>query len=133
MAGGLIQIANYGSQDLTLTGNPQITYFKIVFRRYTNFGIKTIEIGFDNPINFGSISTITIPKYADLLSNITLKIKLPSFDLTDLNNHLISNNQILSESVNLEKYYLYYDYLIQFINKLKNIVNTYFNKITNYS
>ena len=34
MPGGLIQIASYGSQDLTLTGNPQITFFKIVFRRY---------------------------------------------------------------------------------------------------
>jgi hypothetical protein len=57
MPGGLIQIANYGSQDLTLTGNPQITYFKIVFRRYTNFVIRTDEVPFENTVYFGSVVT----------------------------------------------------------------------------
>lgn len=132
MPGGLIQIASYGSQDLTLTGNPQITFFKIVFRRYTNFGIRTIEIGFDNPVNFGTVSTVTIPKYGDLLSNITLKIKLPSYDLKELNNVVSTNNQISTiQSEDLEKYYLYYDFFIKFIDKLKNIVSTFFTKNTN--
>lgn len=132
MPGGLIQIASYGSQDLTLTGNPQITFFKIVFRRYTNFGIRTIEISFDNPVNFGTISTITIPKYGDLLTKTTLKIKLPRFDLTNLNEQLSSDNQLSDrQTADLEKYYLFYDYFINFINKLKNITNTYFQKNIN--
>lgn len=132
MPGGLIQIASYGSQDLTLTGNPQITFFKIVFRRYTNFGIRTVEIGFDNPVNFGTVSTITIPKNGDLLSKITLKIKLPSFDLTNLNNQLSSENQIDNNKINnFEKYYLYYDFFINFINKLKNITKNFFAKNNN--
>jgi hypothetical protein len=129
MPGGLIQIASYGSQDLTLTGNPQITYFKIVFRRYTNFGIRTVEIPFDNPVDFGSISTLTIPKSGDLLTKTTLKIKLPSYDLTNLNKELTKDIQLNNEScVNLQQYYLYYDFFINFINKLQNIVKTFFIK-----
>ena len=132
MPGGLIQIASYGSQDLTLTGNPQITFFKIVFRRYTNFGIRTVEIAFDNPVNFGEYCTITIPKSGDLLTKVTLKIKTPSYDLTNLNtkfkNDLNSNVQI----DNYEKFYLYYDFFINFINKLKNITVTFFS-LSNYN
>jgi hypothetical protein len=132
MPGGLIQIASYGSQDLTLTGNPQITYFKIVFRRYTNFGIRTVEVAFDNPIDFGSTSTITIPKSGDLLTKTTLKIKLPSFDLTNLNNTLTNDIQINNpQALDLQKYYLYYDFFINFINKLTNIINTFFNQSSN--
>ena len=127
MPGGLIQISSYGSQDLTLTGNPQITYFKIVFRRYTNFGIKTVEIPFDNTVGFGSVVTLTIPKCGDLLTKTTLKIKLPSFDLTELNKNLTNDIQLTNpQSLNLQKYYLYYDFFINFINKLTNIVKTFF-------
>ncbi len=129
MPGGLIQIASYGSQDLTLTGNPQITYFKIVFRRYTNFGIRTVEIPFDNTVDFGSTSTVTIPKSGDLLTKTTLKIKLPGYDLTELNNNLINDIQLTnSQSIDLQKYYLYYDYFINFINKLTNIVKTFYTQ-----
>jgi hypothetical protein len=129
MPGGLIQIASYGSQDLTLTGNPQITYFKIVFRRYTNFGIRTVEIPFDNTVDFGSTSTLTIPKSGDLLTKTTLKIKLPSYDLTELNKNLTNDIQLTnSQSIDLQKYYLYYDFFIIFINKLTNITNTFFKQ-----
>ena len=38
-----MQLVAYGAQDIYLTGNPQITFFKIVYRRYTNFAIETIE------------------------------------------------------------------------------------------
>jgi hypothetical protein len=129
MPGGLIQIASYGSQDLTLTGNPQITYFKIVFRRYTNFGIRTVEVPFDNPVDFGSVITITIPKSGDLLTKTTLKIKLPSFNLTELNQKLKNDMSLTnSQSIDLQKYYLYYDFFINFLNKLTNIVNTFFKQ-----
>lgn len=131
MAGGLIQIASYGSQELTLTGNPQITFFNIVFRRYTNFGIKTVEVSFDNPIDFGSISTLTIPQIGDLLTKTTLKIKLPSYDLTNINNQIVNNLNESDINIDFEKYYLYYDFFINFINKLKNIVNTFFKQTNN--
>lgn len=129
MPGGLIQIASFGSQDLTLTGNPQITYFQIVFRRYTNFGIRTVEIPFDGVVDFGSSSTLTIPKSADLLTKATLKIKLPAFNLQELNNEIFSNMEISNtDTTNLNKYYIFYDYFINFINKLQNIVKIFFKQ-----
>ena len=131
MPGGLIQIASYGSQELTLTGNPQITYFRIVFRRYTNFGIRTVEIAFDNPVDFGSTSTLTIPKIGDLLTKTTLKIKLPSYDLKNLNDVLINDANNDGKKVDLQKYYIYYDFFINFINKLKNIINKFFKQKNN--
>ena len=32
-----MQLVAYGAQDIYLTGNPQITFFKVVYRRHTNF------------------------------------------------------------------------------------------------
>ncbi len=45
MSGGLMQLVAYGAQDIYLTGNPQITFFKMEFKRYTNFSMefKNIE------------------------------------------------------------------------------------------
>lgn len=43
MAGGLMQLVAYGAQDIYLTGNPQITFFKVVYRRHTNFATESIE------------------------------------------------------------------------------------------
>ena len=78
MGGGLLQIVSYGTQDLTLTGNPEITFFNIIYRRYTNFGAKKILLSFDNTPEFNSTAFINIPKNSgDLISNIILQIKLP--------------------------------------------------------
>ncbi|QIG60164.1 major capsid protein [Dishui Lake large algae virus 1] len=43
MGGGLLQLVAYGAQDVYLTGNPQITFFKVVYRRHTNFALESIE------------------------------------------------------------------------------------------
>ena len=43
MGGGLMQLVAYGAQDIYLTGNPQITFFKVVSRRHTNFAVEAIE------------------------------------------------------------------------------------------
>ncbi len=43
MSGGLLQLVAYGSQDIYLSGNPQITFFKVVYRRHTNFAMESIE------------------------------------------------------------------------------------------
>ena len=43
MGGGLMQLVAYGAQDIYLTGNPQITFFKVVYRRHTNFSMESIE------------------------------------------------------------------------------------------
>ena len=43
MGGGLMQLVAYGAQDIYLTGNPQITFFKVVYRRHTNFSMECIQ------------------------------------------------------------------------------------------
>ena len=81
MAGGLIQIATYGSQDLFLTGTPEITFFKIVYRRHTYFSIESVKVGFDDPVEFGGLSTIKVPKIGDLVHKTYLEVLLPRIDL----------------------------------------------------
>ena len=77
MTGGLLNIVSYGSNDLYLTGAPQITFFKIVYRRHTNFSIESMEIGLNTTMNFNQQYEIIIDRYGDLIGNTYLKIKLP--------------------------------------------------------
>lgn len=81
MAGGLIQIATYGSQDLFLTGTPEITFFKVVYRRHTSFSMESIKVGFDDPTEFDSLSVAKIPKVGDLMHKTYVEILLPEIDL----------------------------------------------------
>ena len=53
MGGGMLQISAYGSQDVYLTGNPQITFFKSVYRRHTNFSMESFDLNYDGTGNFG--------------------------------------------------------------------------------
>ena len=78
MGGGLLQIVAYGNQDNYLTNNPDITYFKNNYKKHTNFSIESIECTIDGTKNFDNTITCTIPRNADLLSKIYIKIKLPS-------------------------------------------------------
>ena len=52
MGGGLMQLVQYGAQDLYLTGNPEITFFKAVYRRYTNFAMESIAQTFNGDARF---------------------------------------------------------------------------------
>ena len=142
MAGGLLQVITSGMQDLSLTGNPQITFFHTIYRRYTNFGKKVIELSFNNSPNFNKTSYINIPKNnGDLLSKSILKIKLPKIDFSYLNNLIYNissdiinlNNELPTN--NLQSYISagipYYNYFINFYNNLKNIINVFFNNYDN--
>lgn len=77
MPGGLLSILSYGSTDLFLTGAPQISFFKIVYRRHTNFSIESIEIGLNTNINFEDEYEIIFDRIGDLIGKCYLKIKLP--------------------------------------------------------
>tara|TARA_B100000686_G_scaffold353798_1_gene460870 strand:+ start:1355 stop:2650 length:1296 start_codon:yes stop_codon:yes gene_type:complete len=83
MGGGLMQLVAYGAQDIYLTGNPQITFFKVVYRRHTNFSMEAILQTFNGSISTGSSSvTATISRNGDLVSNLWLDVKLRSTGLT---------------------------------------------------
>lgn len=77
MTGGLIQLVAYGVQDLFLTRDPQITLFKIVFRRHTNFQIEQVPQYFIEEPDFGKRVSCLLSRQGDLVKGITLVINLP--------------------------------------------------------
>jgi hypothetical protein len=80
MGGGLMQLVAYGAQDIYLTGNPQITFFKIVYRRHTNFAIESIEQTLTGLVNFGKKTTCTISRNGDLIQRIIFQVTLPALN-----------------------------------------------------
>jgi hypothetical protein len=73
MGGGLMQLVAYGAQDIYLTGNPQITFFKVVYRRHTNFSMESIAQTFSGAQGFGSKVTATIARNGDLVHKMALE------------------------------------------------------------
>ena len=76
MTGGLIQLVAYGVQDVFLTGTPQITFFKSVYKRHTNFSQEEFEQAFSGPMDFSTRNDVTIARRGDLMTNMTLEIDL---------------------------------------------------------
>ena len=73
-----MQLVAYGAQDIYLTGNPQITFFKVVYRRQTNFSMESIIQTFNGTVGSGvSTVTATISRNGDLVSNLWLDVLLP--------------------------------------------------------
>lgn len=94
MTGGLMQLVAYGAQDIYLTGNPMITYFKVVYRRHTNFAMESIQQVFNGAPGFGSRATALISRNGDLVSGMTLEVDLPALAAgtrwtDDVGHHLI--------------------------------------------
>tara|TARA_B110000285_G_scaffold189060_1_gene215548 strand:+ start:930 stop:2348 length:1419 start_codon:yes stop_codon:yes gene_type:complete len=73
MGGGLMQLVAYGAQDIYLTGNPQITFFKVVYRRHTNFSMESIQQTFNGNATFGGDATATISRNGDLVYRMYLE------------------------------------------------------------
>uniref|UniRef100_A0A6C0DPV8 Major capsid protein N-terminal domain-containing protein n=1 Tax=viral metagenome TaxID=1070528 RepID=A0A6C0DPV8_9ZZZZ len=70
MGGGLLQLVAYGAQDVYLTGNPQITFFKVAYRRHTNFALEAIEQTFNGSTSLGSRVTCQITRNGDLINRV---------------------------------------------------------------
>jgi hypothetical protein len=81
MGGGLLQLVAYGAQDVYLTGNPQITFFKVVYRRHTNFAIEAIQQTFNGTPGYGNTVTCQISRNGDLVNRMYLQVdveRIPS-------------------------------------------------------
>lgn len=114
MAGGLMQLVAYGAQDIYLTGNPQITFFKVVYRRHTNFAQESIENPFSSgTVNFGSRVTCQVSRNGDLMHRVYLQVDLPAVSQTtgtvawtqNIGNVLISEVSIQIGGQDIDKHY----------------------------
>ncbi len=70
-------------QDVYLTANPQVTFFKQLYRRHSNFSMESIEQTFNGVANFGKRVTCTISRNGDLIYRVYLQATLPSVSLTE--------------------------------------------------
>jgi len=76
MGGGLMQLVAYGAQDVYLTGNPQITFFKVVYRRHTNFSMECIQqtINGSQTATDNNTGTVTISRNGDLVHKVFVTV-----------------------------------------------------------
>ena len=100
MGGGLMQLVAYGAQDVYLTGNPQITFFKVVYRRHTNFACESIEQTFNGNANFGGKATANISRNGDLITNCWIEATLP--DLASGETYVNSAGHRLLKEIELD-------------------------------
>lgn len=80
MAGGLINIITYGANDLYLTGAPEITLFKTVYRRHTNYSSESVGIPLGK-CEFGNRIRIEVPKTGDLMKDVHLQLEIPAMKI----------------------------------------------------
>lgn len=76
MGGGLMQLVAYGAQDVYLTGNAQITLFKVVYRRHTNFSMECVEIPIETAKPGGKVS-VQLQRVADLMGKARHRAATP--------------------------------------------------------
>lgn len=112
MPNGLMQLVAYGAQDLYLTGNPQITFFKMMYKRHTNFSIEPIEQTVNGNQIFGSNLTCNLMKNGDLITKIYIKcnVKLTGSNgkfawINNLGHYLFDNIELLVGGTTIDKQY----------------------------
>jgi hypothetical protein len=102
MGGGLLQLVAYGAQDAYITGNPQITFWKGLFKRHTNFAMEPFRINFSGQIQWGTKQTALVGRHADLLYSTYVEVTLPR--TTAKGEDYYWNNDKSSLGYNLIKY-----------------------------
>ena len=109
MGGGLMQLVAYGAQDIYLTGNPQITFFKVVYRRHTNFSMEAIEQTFNGSADFGKRVTCTVSRNGDLMHKVYLQVTVPANDAggfcANLGHALIKYAEVEIGGQRIDKHY----------------------------
>ena len=98
MGGGLLQLVAYGAQDVYLTGNPQITFFKVVYRRHTNFSIESIQQTFNGNPSLGQRVTCQISRNGDLVHKVYLEATISvTGNVTGTENYKALGHRIIKQ------------------------------------
>ena len=77
-----MQLVSYGAQDIYISGNPQITFWKILYKRHTNFAVESIEVTFNGQADFNKRVTAVINRNADLMYKTYVQVVLPEVSLS---------------------------------------------------
>jgi hypothetical protein len=94
---GLIQLVAVGIPDLYLTGDPQISFFKVLYRRHTEFSMIDQNILISNKASLGNTYNIQIPRIADMLHKLCVRITLDPPKIKKLKPTLQNINKLLSK------------------------------------
>ena len=105
MGGGLMQLVAYGAQDVYLTTNPQITFFKVVYRRHTNFSMEVIEQTFNGSVAASSRVTATISRNGDLVHKMYLECDTGTVDVANYGHAMIDNVELEIGGQKIDKHY----------------------------
>ena len=105
MGGGLMQLVAMGAQDVYLTGNPQITFFKVVYRRHTNFSKECIAQTLNGSVDFGSSLSCTLSRNGDLVQEIYVNGALTGGAANEDNTDLIKSVEVEIGGQKIDKHY----------------------------
>lgn len=83
MGGALLDLVAKGGQDVYFICNPQMSFFKKVYKKHTNFALEFQKYQFESTLDFGKTTTFTIPRQGDLIKNIFLQFTLPDLISSD--------------------------------------------------
>jgi hypothetical protein len=87
-----MQLVSYGAQDIYISGNPQITFWKVLYKRHTNFAVESIEVTFNGQADFNKRVTAVINRNADLMYKTYVQVVLPQIDLAATNGTFANGN-----------------------------------------
>jgi hypothetical protein len=137
MTGGILQLVARGYDDLYMIKDPEITYFKIVYRRHTNFSIQPKVLKFNENTTFGQIGKCKIKLLGDLLSKVYLGINLPEIDISS-DYYTIGNVQSILKKYNINyvnsnpeakiQVYIFHDVRNLINQKIIELNNEYINE-----
>ena len=129
MTGALLQLVAMGNQDTFFNGNPQISFFKCVYKKYSNFAIESKFVNFDSVqyLNYEQPTRlfVNLPKYGDLLSKIYFEFTLPDI-YSSIDNKFKWIDSIGTSIINYVKFYIN-DTLIEKIEG--EYISIYFNNL----
>jgi len=77
MGGGLLQLVAYGAQDAYITGNPHITFWKVMYKRHTNFAMEAMRVNFTGTAQYGQRVVSIVNRNADLIYRTYLEVTMP--------------------------------------------------------
>jgi hypothetical protein len=131
MTGGLLQIVTSGKQDIYLTINPEITFFKKVYRRHTNFSVELIKVNSENASEFNNITSFIINN-GDAINRCYIELQLPNLVFPDT---FITNPEYINKKTadlnNLQLKYNdwlnYYTNLLGYVNIEVNLYRILYN------